>query len=157
MKPQDFVNLILADEPQIAAAISTGAAFEIWFQVELSILFRKANLQAARELPYPAPNAKWSLDTAIQDSDGLHAIELKVESATNAGKAVVTAMQLDAVKIANYTQDNVKGLTRWVVALGYSDEAKKAMQQLAASDAKKMSAYFDGPKKNIGVLLQIVA
>jgi len=156
MKPQDFMNLILADEPQIALAISTGAAYEVWFQVELGILLRKANIQFARELPYSAPYASWKLDTSLQDNDGLHAIEIKVESATNSGRALATALHLDAVKIANYTTTNGGNLTRWVVAIGYSGEAKAALQQIAANDPKKMSGYLEGAHKAIGVLLQVV-
>ncbi len=79
-------NLILNDSERIAAAISTGAAWEIWMQVELVLILRAAGVQAAREVPYPPPNERLSLDVLAQDNDGRYAIELKVESANNSGR-----------------------------------------------------------------------
>jgi hypothetical protein len=63
-------------------------------QVELIILLRNQGIQAAREVPYPM-NPNWSLDALAQDNQGQYAIELKVESATNAGVQLLQSAQQD--------------------------------------------------------------
>ena len=44
MRNVDLQALILSDSNRIATAISTGAAWEIWMQVELAILLRSVNV-----------------------------------------------------------------------------------------------------------------
>jgi hypothetical protein len=70
MTNQNLLALILGDEVRITQAITTGAAWEVWMQVELVVLLLQAGLQAARELPYPPPNSTWRLDIGAQDSQG---------------------------------------------------------------------------------------
>jgi hypothetical protein len=145
-------NIIFGDNARIAEAITTGAAWEIWMQVELVILLRASNIQAAREVPYPPPNGNLSLDVLAQDNAGLYAIEMKVESANNAGANIINAINQDRNKIALYPQPNPGA--RWVVGIGYSANAALiAMQQFANNPGN--NAIF-GVQGGIGVLIATV-
>lgn len=146
-----FGNLILADTPRIATAISTGAAWEIWMQVELCLILRDGGLQGAREVPYPFPNQNWSLDVRAQDNAGTYAIELKVESATNAGAIVIGGINQDRQKIASYPAQNPGA--RWVVGIGYSSVARNAMMQFAGVGG---NASIYAEQNSVGVLIATV-
>src|SRR5262249_50848144 len=109
--------------------VATGAAWEIWLQVEILIGLQAAiGVGGARELPYPAPNAALHLDLGFQDNEGQYAIELKVESATNAGN-VLGGVQTDVTKLGFWTTG---GFTRWAVGIAYSAQAKTDMRDFAA-------------------------
>jgi len=144
----DIVNMLLIDRTRIVEAITTGAAWEIWAQVEMVTLFRLRGVNVARELPYPPPNAGWSLDLMAQDAAGQYAIELKVESATNAGAALLAAAQQDMVKIQNYPAP-VPG-ARWVVAIAYSGVARNALNGFAAAPGNN-AIYQEAD--NVGVMV----
>jgi hypothetical protein len=150
MNNQDLSNMILGDEARIAEAISTGAAWEIWMQVELIILFRRLGIRAARELPYPA-DSKLRLDVLAQDNGGQYAIELKVESATNAGTALLSSVQQDIDKITAYQAP----AARWVVAIGYSADAKSALQA-CSENAANNAIYRTTGAIGIGVMVVTV-
>lgn len=151
MNNQNLAYMILNDSARITQAITTGAAWEIWMQVELILLFRQAGIQAAREVPYPPPNVNWRLDALAQDNDGRYAIELKVESANNAGAAVLASTQQDMNKIVHYPAPNPG--SRWVVAIGYSANARHALQGYA-NDPNNHSIYHE--QNSIGVLVTTV-
>jgi len=151
MNDANLSQLILNDEARIAEAIGTGAAWEIWMQVELVILFRQAGIQAAREVAYPNPHQNLHMDALAQDNQGQYVIELKVESANNAGTAVLNAAQQDIVKIANHPTPNPG--TRWVAAISYSVPARNALQNFAANQNNN-AIYNMG--NNIGVLVVTV-
>ena len=144
-------NLIFADSARIIQAITTGAAWEIWMQVELVLILRAGGLQAAREVPYPPPNANLSLDLISQDNAGRYAIELKVESANNAGAGIMNGINTDRAKIALYPQPNPGA--RWVVGIGYSVAAVQAMQAFAQNvNNNAIYAY----QNNLGILVATV-
>nr|BFD42366.1 hypothetical protein FFPRI1PSEUD_38650 [Pseudomonas sp. FFPRI_1] len=128
MKNTDLSQLILSDHARIEAAISTGAAWEVWFQVEFLILLRSAQVSAAREVPYPEPNSTLRLDVLAKHTNELYAIELKVESATNAGNKLLAETLKDIEKLTKYTSPVA---ARWAVALGYSDVAKRGLRDFA--------------------------
>jgi len=151
MNNHGLSNVILQDSWRISEAIATGAAWEIWMQVELVLLLRQAGIQAAREVAYPVPNQNLSLDVIAQDKQGRYAIELKVESANNAGAAVLSAARQDMVKVANYPVQNPG--VRWVVAVGYSPAARNALQGFANNLANN-SIY--NLQNGIGVLIATV-
>jgi hypothetical protein len=125
MTNHDLINLIYGDGPRIVEAISTGAGWEIWMQVELGLILRAAGKQVAREVPYPPPTANYILDLLAGDPAGTYAIELKVESATNAGAAIVPSINRDRTKLLNYPPQ-VPG-ARWVVGIAYSFAATQAL------------------------------
>lgn len=136
-------NLIFGDSARIVDAITTGAAWEIWMQVELVLILRQSGRQAARELPYPPPYQNLRLDCGAQDNQGMYAIEMKVESANNAGAAIVNALNADRLKLANYTQPNPGA--RWVVGIGYSQAAVNALNQFVLNPANAaIGAYQNG-------------
>lgn len=140
-----LLDMILGDEARIAAAIESGAAWEIWMQVELYVLARQNGLLAAREVAYPKPNDSLRLDLLAGTSKGgpEWAIELKVESATNAGRALLKGVQSDMEKIQGY-----KTVAKhYVVGIGYSDKAKSALSDAAGDNA----LYRAG--RSIGVLV----
>ncbi len=144
-------NLIFGDSPRVVEAISTGAGWEVWMQVELVLILRAAGLQAAREVHYPPPNAQLILDVIAQDSAGQYAIELKVESATNAGAGIINGINADRTKLALYPPPNPGA--RWVVGIGYSATAVQAMNAYANNVANN-SIFAYG--NNIGVLVATV-
>jgi len=144
-------NQILADSPRIVEAIQTGAAWEVWMQVELVLILRAAGLQAAREVPYPPPNGQLLLDVIAQDNAGGYAIELKVESAHNAGPFVMIGVNADRQKLMLYPQPAPGA--RWAVGICYSNVAVQSMVQFANNQAN--NAIFNY-QNNIGVLVATV-
>ena len=143
-------NLITNDSARIVQAISTGAGWEVWMQVELVLILRANGVQAAREVPYPPPSA-FSLDVIAQDAAGTYAIELKVESANNAGALMINGINADRVKIAQYPAQNPGA--RWVVGLCYSNAAVQALVAFANFGANNAIFNYAG---NIGVLVATV-
>ncbi|HEX8560875.1 MAG TPA: hypothetical protein VF668_22465 [Pyrinomonadaceae bacterium] len=136
MSANELINLILGDSARIATAISTGAQWEIWMQVELAVLFRGADMMSSREVPYPEPNDGLRLDLLVADKSGSrYAIEMKVESATNSGRAILAGLQKDKLKIAAYSVNRLAG--KWVVGVAYSGEAKTVFRELALQDPSK--------------------
>ncbi|AZC18086.1 hypothetical protein [Pseudomonas sp. CMR5c] len=131
MKNTQLSQLILNDHARIEAAISTGAAWEVWFQVEFLMLLRAAHLSAAREVPYPKPNQDLRLDVLARQGVEDYAIELKVESATNAGNRLLAETRKDITKLTKYTEPVE---ARWAVALGYSDVAKHGLRDFATAN-----------------------
>lgn len=148
MTNNNLVAFVLANTGRIAAAISTGAAWEIWMQVELILMLRQNQLQAAREVPYPGTNNY--LDAMAADSQGSYAIELKVESATNSGRALFNAVLADRTKIATY---NAANTTRWVLSIAYSIDAKNALRTFAANIANN-AIYAEA--NSLGILVATV-
>ncbi len=148
MNNLDVVNMLLIDRTRITQAITTGAAWELWAQVELIVLLRSSGINAAREVPYPAPYANLSLDIIAQDAFGQYAIELKVESATNAGAAILAAAQQDMLKIQHYILAGAGA--RWVVAVAYSAVARNALAGFAAVGVNN-AIYHEAD--SIGVLV----
>lgn len=135
MTSNELLGIILADSNRIKTAIETGAAWEIWMQVELAVLLRGVNMQVTREVPYPPPNNNQRLDTLAQDVAGCYAIELKVESATTGGNAgtMLKSIQNDIFKVNGYevdvgvpTDNNL--LAKWVVVIFYSAWARNALE-----------------------------
>ena len=141
---------VLNDSARIVEAIQTGAAWEIWMQVEFVLIMRGAGLQAAREVPYPSPSRE-TLDLLARDAQGSYAIELKVESANNSGSAIINGINLDRAKIAHYPPQNPGA--RWVLGIGYSAGAMHAMQAFANNPAN--NAIY-GNQGGIGVVVATV-
>jgi hypothetical protein len=146
-------NLIFTDSPRIVQAITTGAAWEVWMQVELVLILRAGGLQAAREVPYPAPNNNLLLDVISQDNAGIYAIELKCESAHNAGPAVMIGINADRQKLQLYYNPAPNPGARWTVGMGYSQAAVQAMNQFANVQGNNaIFAYQNG----LGILVATV-
>lgn len=151
MTPQDLVYVILGDEPRIVGAVSSGAGWEIWMQVEFAIECRRRDWQVAREIPYG--NSGYVLDFLLRDQQGGYAVEMKVESATNAGVAVLPAFKRDVEKLATYPgSQQVNG--GYALAIAYSDKANGVLSDYAGQDQQNR-LYAKGG--TIGVLVQLVA
>jgi hypothetical protein len=120
-------------------------------QVELILLLRAVGVHAAREVPYPPPHQNWSLDAIAQDNSGIYAMEMKVESATNAGAAIINGINQDRQKIAYYPPPNPGA--RWVIGIGYSAAALNAMAQFAGVQGNH--AIFN-IANGVGVLIATV-
>ena len=149
MNSNNLAKLIIDQEPYIKQAIATGGAWEIWMQVALTLhLINKGGFQASREVPY-LNNRSLKLDILLHDKLGNKcAIELKVESATNAGEKVISNIKKDVTKIAKYTQ---KGLVeRWVVGITYSAKAASDCARYAQAN-QRTTTFKTG--KNIAVLI----
>lgn len=146
----EVLGLILGDSQRIATAISTGAGWEIWMQVELACLFRDRHFGVAREVAYPPPHQALHLDLLVQDEKGLrYAFELKVESAQHGTPgAMLAALQADLEKIKLFNTDNLEA--RDVIGIAYSVPVKAALEQLA--DRNKGSVLY-GASHDLGVVL----
>jgi hypothetical protein len=144
-------NQIFGDSGRIVQAITTGAAWEVWMQVELVLILRAAGLQSSREVAYPPPNGQLLLDVIAQDNAGIYAIELKVESAHNAGPAVLIGVNADRQKLLYYPQPNPGA--RWAVGMCYSQVAVQAMTQFANDPADNAIFAY---QNSIGVLVATV-
>ena len=152
----DLQKAVLADGSRFESAIVAGAGWEIWAQIELFILGKNLGSQVAREVPYPAGNL--SLDLLLRDKadNSVHAVELKVESATNAGSAIVAALKSDIAKLAAYALPAGQGsVTKWAIAIAYSagaNGARPALQAYAAlPGVAPQVAYSEA--NNVGVLV----
>ncbi|PYS51618.1 MAG: hypothetical protein DMF68_03780 [Acidobacteria bacterium] len=122
-----LLELILSNHEDISQAIQTGAAWEIWKQVQLSIKLRQRGLAVVREASYGDGT---SLDLLVRDANATTvAIELKVESATNAGRKLATDVRNDLSKINNYGAVAVN--EKWVVGIGYSSAARSALSDIS--------------------------
>jgi hypothetical protein len=151
MGPAQLADSLLRDEQRIVNAIGVGAGWEVWMQVELAVVLRERGLQVAREVPYDPPALpRRILDALASDAAGRYAIELKVESATNAGAAVMQGVLADRVKLGYYTP--AVG-NRWATGIAYSDTAKHLFEAFAATPANNAS-YFHG--QTIGILVGAV-
>ena len=149
LQNHEVLGFIQGDSDRISVAISTGAAWEIWMQVELALLFRGRNFGTARELSYPPPNQNLRLDLGVQDREGnRYAIELKVESATNAVRGFFGALFADVNKIKLYNVDNLAA--RWVVGIAFSDQAKNLLAQLTQANP---NTIIFGHSNAIGVVI----
>ena len=148
MTPQDLIIALLGDEPRIAEAVSAGAGWEIWMQVEFVLLARARGWGVARETPYPDSSAV--LDFILMEWEQRYAVELKVESATNSGRAVVKAFIGDVVKLRGYKVPRLAA--RYAVGIGYSDQAAHAMEEYAKAGDNR--AYGRG--RAIAVLVETV-
>lgn len=149
MNPQLLINAILGNEPRIVQAITAGAGWEVWMQVEFVLMCRDRQWQVAREVPYPQGNQV--LDFLVSANFGERtAVELKVESANNAGRAALRLFQNDVAKLANYNCDML--VDRYALGIAYSDQAKQAFEQYA--NQTQDCIYEAG--QNIAVLCQSV-
>lgn len=148
MTPDDIIIVVLGDEQRIVDAVTAGAGWEIWMQVEFVLLARARDWRVAREIPYP--NGGYILDFLLGDWQQRYAVELKVESATNAGKAVLKGFLADVEKLRVYHTDELAG--RYALGIAYSDEANKAMEAYAGDDLNRVYKRV----KYIGVLVESV-
>jgi hypothetical protein len=147
MTQDNLCDYIVENKQRIMDAISVGAGWEIWMQVELVLILRHKNCSAAREAPYP--NCGMILDFLIRDQDGAYAVEMKVESATNSG-ALIAYISGDIEKIKNFSPDYP--CSRWVVGIGYSIQAKGAMGTFAQNPLNN-AVYKDAGVNDIAVIV----
>ena len=147
---ETLVVLILGDEARIIEAVSAGSGWEVWMQVEFVLLCRANGWSVAREVPYGG-GSKFILDFLLSQLQRRYAVELKVESARNAGKAVLQGFTADVQKLSSYQADELVG--RYAVGIAYSDEANRSFSTYAAE-----SPGTRGYKrlKCLGVLIESV-
>lgn len=150
MTPQQLIICVLGDELRIAEAVSAGAGWEVWMQVEFVILCRARGWQVAREVPYGG-NSNSILDFLLGDQQQGYATEMKVESATNSGAAVLGAFTNDVAKLAGYPA-NQQVATGYALGIAYSSTAKNAFQNYAGQNQNRI--YQAG--QAIGVLVETV-
>jgi hypothetical protein len=136
-----FLNLILGISGRIKQAVTAGAQFEIWMQVELYLLLLENRIAVARELNY-ADNRR-SLDLLIGNGQGDYAaVELKVQSGGPGGliggKPRIDAVEDDIRKVREFKDvtltrgpgGTVPVVARWVVAIVYGVEPKQRLREL---------------------------
>jgi hypothetical protein len=152
MQNNIFFDLVRGDQKRIVDAITTGAQWEVWMQTEMGVLFVSQGMQAARELPYPPPHANLSLDLLVSQKTGESvAIELKAESATNAGQAggrpIKAALEADWEKIGHYDCQGLKN--RWVCTVAYSSTAKMKIDELKRAHPAQVQTQDFGPLRAV--------
>lgn len=123
-------------EGDIIDAISTGAQWEVWLQVALAGVLRKWYGAMGRELRLPSGK---SVDLAFTYRSEYYFIELKVESATNAGQfagvSCSKAVDEDLTKLAGITLSGTDGVIalRGVLVMWYSSAGAKGYEAAAAN------------------------
>lgn len=131
MDERAFLNLVLQLAPQLAGAVSTGAQWEVLAQTLIGSKLLEAYGVIGREIPYPG--TRESADIGFSYEGKHYLIELKVESATNAGqfagKSLLTAVSSDVEKLRTYT-DPRHTLVRWVLCIAYSRASKEKMREM---------------------------
>lgn len=156
MTADELFNFFKLKAPQIVNAISTGAGWEIWLQVELILAVRAAGqgYSGAREVRYPSPWDSSRLDISIGHKQEYYAIEMKVESATKT-KPFIDRILKDVTKIAHY---NIQGsdvkLSKYVVGIGFSVAAKAQMKAYSENNPGLAGYYQDS---GLGILLIVVS
>ena len=134
MNERDFLNAVLQCVRMFSSAVSTGAQWEVAAQVFISMKLMEGYGVMGREIKYPNSNKK-AVDLAFQYKEVNYAVEIKVESANDAGKfagvSLQSALSEDAEKLKNF---NMPGAVKWVVCVAYS----------SASKAKLRTMYTEG-------------
>ena len=153
MNIEELLGLILGDSKQIAEAISAGAGWEIWMQIEMVSILRAAGMQVAREIHYPEPFEALSVDLVASKEGTSYAIELKCETGGKSGKAggkpILTALESDAAKITSFSI-GPSAPKRWVVGIAYSAPSKKKFA--AYADLHSNAAAY-GESNSVGVIV----
>ncbi len=117
-------------------AISTGAQWEVWLQVALSGVLKKWFGVMGRELRLSSGE---SVDLAFTFKGEYYFIELKVESATNAGQFAGTtcskAVAKDLEKLEGISLSGTEGsiALRGVLVLWYSQAGQKSYEKAQAN------------------------
>jgi|GEM_PF-1337432 len=152
MTANELCAFFIRRAPQIINAISSGAGWEIWAQVDFMIALREQfpGSSGSREVPYPWSAKK--LDMIIGLNDQRYAIEMKVESATKSAPFAYRLLK-DATKIETYfLQGDPQPLTKWVVGIGYSPAAKRNMVAYEQKDPANV-VYQESGQDGIGVIV----
>lgn len=130
MNEKDFLNVVLQASNLYVSAISTGAQWEVAAQVFIAMKLQQGYGVMGREIKYPDSNKK-AVDIAFQYNQINYAVELKVESANEAGKfagvSLKSALSEDAEKIKNF---NLPGAKKWVVCIAYSSTSKAKLRKM---------------------------
>lgn len=134
--------------------IATGAAWEISAQNDIASALVAQRGTAAREVNYP--DSGKSVDLASALDGALYLVELKVESASKAGKfsgqSLEGAFEADKKKLKGFDVDAFvtgSGLTRgrkWVVVIAYSADSKEKMK-----DSNLFSRLYESGKIRGGI------
>ncbi|WP_296228631.1 hypothetical protein [Ralstonia sp. UBA689] len=122
-----------ANAARMAAATASGALWEIWLQVEFALAMQQNNISFAREVPY-GDGTKRTVDFIVRppQQEPFYAIEFKIESPTNAGKAIAARLLTDVEKLKNYAHGPLAG--KFAIAVAYSAEGHKALTEAAAAN-----------------------
>lgn len=115
-------------------AISTGAQWEVWLQVALTLVLKKWYGILGRELRLTSGE---SVDLAFTYKGEYYFIELKVESATNAGQFAGTtcakAVEKDLTKLEEISFSEGTIALRGVLVLWYSEAGQKGYEKAQAN------------------------
>lgn len=124
---EQVTNLILQKHEKISEAITTGAAWEIWMQVELYLWLKQlTGIQVSREIRYSSESNQ-RFDILVATVDNHYTIELKVQSATNATLQYLSNFSNDINKI----EESNKAGKKWVIGIAYSAEVHKINMEIA--------------------------
>jgi hypothetical protein len=130
MNERDFLNAVLQCVGMFSSAVSTGAQWEIAAQVFISMKLMEGYGVMGREIKYPNSNKK-AVDLAFQYNQVNYAVEIKVESANEAGKfagvSLKSALAEDSEKLKTF---NLPGAVKWVVCVAYSSKSKTKLRTL---------------------------
>jgi hypothetical protein len=145
MQAHDLLRLLHQHEAEIVKMIQSGAGWEIALQAALwNWVIELGGFSAGRELPYgAAAGDRRRLDLGIGDGGGGRAaVELKVESAAEAGKGLAAAMNADLAKIRDYAA----APNKWVVVIAYTSKSAQAL-----IDSGKLTNFIQGTNVFFGL------
>lgn len=131
---EHIIRAALSIEAKAIKAVSTGAQWEVWLQVALSEVLQDWYGVLGRELRLSTGE---SVDIAFSYKGEYYFVELKVESATNAGQFAGTtctkAVEKDLAKLESISLSGTEGeiALRGVLVLWYSQAGAKSYEKAA--------------------------
>ncbi len=128
MNASDLTDLILNLSDRIVRAVTTGADWEIWLQVEIALALEEKGITVTREVKYPS-NFNWQLDFLVGVGLDLCAIELKVQSALGRALELWSGIDSDLTKLDNFNLQNMK-INKWAVGVAHNKEGQEALEQI---------------------------
>lgn len=144
-----IANWAVSERTRIAAAMSTGAQWEIWLQVELALYLRTVSGLVLREQRYDG--SKKSVDIWSVEGTRAYAFELKTESTMTglvSGVTMLKAIKGDQLKLTENplaTKVRNSGCTALsAFAIGIGSISKFRATAHALLDANTMAVAVDG-------------
>ncbi len=134
---EHLIRAVLSLESRIVGAIESGAQWEIWLQVELMAALRNRYGINGRE--WTLPGTSESVDLAFTYKGRYYFVEIKVESAHNAGqfagKTCEKAVEADLEKLGRISLSGTEGsiAMRAVLVVGWSPSGSRGYETAAAN------------------------
>lgn len=133
MTPDQLIDLVLFYESGILEAISLGARYEGWLQVELGKAIKRLGYDVTLEKQYPGTKRRVDFHFSAHQTE--YWVELKVESPSKSrqfGGRRYGSGPNDIDKLQILLTDEFKGEPEnlWFLNVGHSESALSAMEEM---------------------------